>query len=100
MNKLPLLALLTLASLAPAFGQDKPKMSVSANIATGDLLRSAMGSEARIVVILKNGSTTYSGWVKEVGTSAVVLKNAQGKEFYEVYVLLSEIAVVEVRVKG
>ena len=31
-----------------------------------------MGSEARIVVILKNGSTTYSGWVKEVGTSAVV----------------------------
>lgn len=99
MNKLPLIALLTLVPFTPVFAQDKPKMSVSANLSTGDLLRSALGNEAKVVVILKNGSTTYNGWVKEVGANAVVLKNAAGKEFYEVYVLLSEIAVVEVRVK-
>ncbi len=99
MNKLPLIALLALAPLVPVFAQDKLKLNVSANVSTGDLLRTVMGGEARVVVILKNGSTTYNGWVKEVGTNAVVLKNAAGKEFYEVYVVLSEIAVVEVRVK-
>ena len=99
MNKLPLIVFLALAPLAPVFAQDKPKLNVSANVSTGDLLRSALGADARVVVILKNGSTTYNGWVKEVGTSAVVLKNAAGKEFYEAYVLLSEIAVVEVKVK-
>ena len=35
----------------------------------------------------------------QAAADPVIVKNAQGKEFYEVYVLLSEVAVVEVRVK-
>lgn len=98
MNKLPLLAALCLAA-PPAVGQDKPKMSVSAGVSMEDLLRTALKTGTRVVITLRNGTTSYSGWVKDVSAGAVVIKDAQGKEFYELYVVLSDVAVVEVRVK-
>ncbi|MBI3549218.1 MAG: hypothetical protein HY078_09280 [Elusimicrobia bacterium] len=100
MNKLALTALLAIVPLGPASAEEKPRMtSVPANVSTDDLLKMAQDTDTRVVVILKNGSTTYNGWVKDLSSNAVVLKNAHGKEMYEVWVLLSEIAVVEVRVK-
>lgn len=71
---------------------------VSANFDMKKLLQNAQETNNHIFVSLKNGQS-YSAYVKEVSGHAVVLKNPHQKEFYEVFVPLTEIASLEIRVK-
>jgi hypothetical protein len=72
-------------------------VSVAAGLSMHDVLQAAKEKDLRVVVVLRSG-TQYAAQVKDVGAQAVVLENPSGKEFFEVYVVQSEIAAIEVRV--
>ena len=73
-------------------------ITISAQHSTLAILKVAADNNLHVYLNLKSAKE-YSAKVKEVGTSAVVLKNPYGRELYEVYVPLDTIASVEVKVK-
>jgi hypothetical protein len=52
------------------------------------------------VELTLRGGKSYRGRVGKVGDHAVLLTELEGKEFYDAWIALDEIAAVELRVRG
>ena len=76
------------------------KVNISAKVSFSDLLKLAKHNKKHTFIILKSGTKYSVKEIKEVSRHAVVLRGPGGKEYYDVYVPISSIEAVEVRVKN
>ena len=83
---------------SPSIAKDK-SVQISAKQSTKDVLDIAQKNNLHVYVDLAGGQQ-YSAKVKEVSTHAVLLKNPTGKDFYEVYIPMSAISAISVRVRA
>ena len=82
-------------------GKKKSKnINVSSKVSLVDILKLAKNKKVHTFIKLKNGTTYSVKELKEVSNHAVVLRGPGGKEFYDVYVPISSIEAIEVRVKN
>lgn len=63
-----------------------------------DNLRHLAESGKRVELVLKNGKS-YRGLLGAVGDHSVVVREIEGREFFDALVVIDEIAAVEVRVR-
>jgi hypothetical protein len=63
-----------------------------------NLARIAAGKQG--VELTLRGGKSYRGRVGKIGDHAVLLTELEGREFYDAWIALDEIAVVELRVRG
>jgi len=94
-----LAATLTFGTVAIAHAEDAaPKPGLS----TAGSLRDALGKlgEGRDIEIVLTNGKSYRGKLGTVGNDTVILTQITGKEFYDVLIVLDEIAAVELRVRG
>lgn len=73
-----------------------------AALTTQGSLRDALtrlGEGRDVEIVLTNGKS-YRGKLGTVGSDTVLLTQIAGKEFYDVLIVLDEIAAVELRVRG
>lgn len=76
--------------------------SAKAGLTTAGSLRDALtrlGEGRDVELVLTNGKS-YRGKLGTVGSDTVLLTNIAGKEFYDVLIVLDEVAAVELRVRG
>lgn len=90
--------MLTSFLAAPTFASDAAKIAITSNQRLPQLFKNAATAKKHVFVSLKNGKE-YSATQYEASSSALVLKGPKEKEFYDVYIPLSEIASVEFRVR-
>ena len=97
-----LVALVLTAAVAamPASAEDDPRAKplFNASVGTLDLLKTFQSNEKAVTVVLRGGAR-YSGRVKAVGTSAVILTGLRGKEFFDAWIPLESIVAMEERVR-
>jgi hypothetical protein len=60
---------------------------------------SRLGEGRDVEIVLSNGKS-YRGKLGTVGNDTVLLTQIAGKEFYDVLIVLDEVAAVELRVRG
>ena len=58
-----------------------------------------LGDGREVELVLSNGKS-YRGKLGSVGNETVLLTQIAGKEFYDVLIVLGEVAAVELRVRG
>ena len=63
-----------------------------------NLARIATGKQG--VELTLRGGKSYRGRVAKVGDHAVLLTELEGREFYDAWISLEDIAAVEIRVRG
>jgi hypothetical protein len=71
-------------------------------LTTAGSLRDALtrlGEGREVELVLTNGKS-YRGKLGTVGTDTVLLTSIAGKEFYDVLIVLDQVAGVELRVRG
>lgn len=59
-----------------------------------------LASAKRGVEVTLHGGKAYRGRIGGVGDQAVLLTEIEGREFYDAWIALDEIAAIEVRVRG
>ena len=71
-------------------------------LSTQGSLRDALTrlGEGRDVELVLNNGKSYRGKLGTVGSDTVLLTQIAGKDFYDVLIVLDEIAAVELRVRG
>lgn len=94
---LPLLAVLALS--VPVSAQENAAVQVTGQQSLAGVLGLAQSGKLTVVLHVKNG-VAYTGKIKDVGSNAVVMAGPAGKEFYDVYVPLTEISSVELKVRS
>ena len=95
-----LAATLACGTVASAHAEDAaaPKPGLSTTGSLRDAL-GKLGEGREIEIVLTNGKS-YRGKLGTVGNDTVILTQITGKEFYDVLIVLDEIAAVELRVRG
>ena len=93
-----LAATLAFGTLAIAHAEDAPKPGLSTAGSLRDAL-TKLGEGRDVEIVLTNGKS-YRGKLGTVGNDTVILTQITGKEFYDVLIVLDEIAAVELRVRG
>ena len=93
-----LAATLAIGTIPVARADDAPKPGLT----TTGSLRDALGKlgEGRDIEIVLTNGKSYRGKLGTVGNDTVILTQITGKEFYDVLIVLDEIAAVELRVRG
>jgi len=96
-----LLCLLAVAAVSPPLIADEgdQQAHVTANHSLVDTLKAAQATKSHVMVVLKGGAQYSARQIKDVSNQAVVLQGPYQKELYDVYVLINEIAAVEVKVR-
>lgn len=88
----------TAGGVPPVAAQNAPATLDPAHTLRDNLTRIATGTQG--VEVTLRGGKSYRGRVGKVGDHAVLLTELEGKEFYDAWIALDEIAVVEMRVRG
>jgi hypothetical protein len=78
--------------------EDAPKPGLTTAGSLRDAL-AKLGEGRDVEIVLSNGKS-YRGKLATVGNDTVLLTQITGKEFYDVLIVLDEIAAVELRVRG
>ena len=73
-------------------------MEFTAQISLKELITQLQDNNKIVVMHLQNGKE-LSGTVVSVSDDAVVLAELVGKEFYDAYILLNQIAAIELRMR-
>jgi hypothetical protein len=96
-----LVVALVAATLLVGAGAVGAEETAKAGLSTAGSLRDALArlGEGRDVELVLGNGKSYRGKLGTVGADTVVLTSIAGKEFYDVLIVLEEIAAVELRVR-
>jgi hypothetical protein len=95
-------ALVAAMAVGPASLGSAAEEAKLASFSTAGSLRDALlqiGQGRDVELVLDNGKS-YRGKLGAIGNATVVLTQIAGKDFYDVLIVLDEIAAVEMRVRG
>lgn len=87
-----------LAGPAAAQGDARTTPLFAAQLDMGDVLQAFKRRKKALVLVVSDG-TRYTGMVKDVGPSAVILTGLEGKEFFDAWIPLGAIVAMEERVR-
>ena len=93
-----LAATMVCGTITVAHAEDAPKPGLTTAGSLRDAL-TKLGEGRDVEIVLTNGKS-YRGKLGTVGNDTVILTQITGKEFYDVLIVLDEIAAVELRVRG
>jgi hypothetical protein len=93
-----LAATVGLGMVAVATAEEPAKAGLSTAGSLHDALV-RLGDGRDVEIVLTNGKS-YRGKLGSVGNDTVLVTQIAGKEFYDVLIVLDEIAAVELRVRG
>lgn len=91
---------LGLALVQPLHAQEDPRVAPVFKSAhsLADILNVARSQGKALVFQLRNG-ISYTGKIKDVSASAVIVTGLQGKEFFDAWIPLESIEAMEERVR-